>query len=119
MNLDLSAHLSLRVYSRNRRDVKTCTHLEPLEIELEARGVPLGPGGDSPYGPEWGVWFPVNCMFDEPSLRERLHIPECVAYTEYDGRVAGSDATWYCNECKRAIMGGHPRYAQVGTPRIG
>ena len=99
--------------------MKSCAHLEPLEIELEARGVPLGPGGDSPYGPDWSVWFPVNCVFDAPSLRERLNIPECVAYTEYDGRVAGSDATWYCHECKRAIMGGHPRYAQSGTPRIG
>jgi hypothetical protein len=98
--------------------MKTCIHLEPLEVELESRGVPLGPGGDSPYGPDWGIWFPVDCTFDAPSLRERLKIPECVDYTEYDGRVAGSDATWYCKECKRAIMGGHPRYAYPTTPRI-
>jgi hypothetical protein len=99
--------------------VKTCVHLEPLERELEAQGIPLGKGGDSPYGSEWGVWFPVDCMFDEASLRARLHIADPpVSYEEYDGRAAGSDATWYCKACKRAIMGGIARYAAPGTPRI-
>jgi len=97
---------------------KTCLHLEPLELELEKRGISLGAGGDSPYGPDWGVWFPVDCMFDEPSLRARLKIGATVQYEEYDGRVAGSDATWYCKECKRAIMGMHPRYAPANTPRV-
>jgi hypothetical protein len=99
--------------------MNTCPHLEPLELKLAAHSIPLGPGGDSPYGPDWGVWFPVSCVFDEPSLRKRLALPEWVIYEEYDGRVAGSDATFYCKLCKRAIMGCHPRYAGPATSRIG
>lgn len=98
--------------------MKTCPHLSALEEELARHRIPLGEGGKSPYGEEWGVWFPCDCVFDEPSLRQRLTIPECVEYTEYDGRAAGSDATFYCKLCKRAIMGSHPRYAGVGTSRL-
>ena len=95
--------------------MKTCVHLEPLERELESRGIPLGEGGSSPYGDDWGTWFEASCTFDAESLRARLEIPQSVTFEEYDGRVAGSDATWYCPECKRAIMGLHPRYAPQGT----
>ena len=84
--------------------MKTCVHLEALERELEAQGVPLDEGGRSPYGEDLGIWYGVSCTFDEPSLRARLHIPESVSYEEYDGRVAGSDATWFCREHLRAIM---------------
>jgi hypothetical protein len=98
--------------------MKTCVHLESLERELEAQGVMLDDGGPSPYGPEWGIWFGVSCTFDAESLRARLKIPECVTYEEYDGRVAGSDATWYCKDCNRAIMGLLPRYAPLFTKRV-
>lgn len=97
--------------------MKTCEHLAPLEQELAARGIPLGEGGRSPYSDE-GVWFPVDCTFDGPALRVRLQLPDFITYEEYDGRVAGSDATWYCWQCKCAIMGMHPRYAQSSTPRL-
>jgi hypothetical protein len=98
--------------------VKTCAHLEPLERELEARGIKLGPGEKSPYA-DLGIWFTVDCTFDEPSLRARLNIPQSITYEEYDGRVAGSDATWLCRACLRAIWGIHPRYAKMSTPRVG
>jgi hypothetical protein len=88
-----------------------------LERELEARGVALGEGGRSPYSDD-GVWFPVECTFDGPTLRARLQLPEAITYEEYDGRVAGSDATWYCWQCKRAIMGMLLKYAPPSTPRI-
>jgi hypothetical protein len=84
--------------------MKTCEHLEPLEQMLEAQGIELGEGGKGPYD-EGGVWFEVNCVFDGPALRARLPLPELVTYEEYDGRAAGSDATWYCTQCRRAIMG--------------
>ena len=32
--------------------------------------------------------------------------------------MAGRDATWYCKECKRAIMGMLSRYAPAGTKRV-
>jgi hypothetical protein len=89
-----------------------------LEIALAERSIEIGPGGCSPYGDEWGLWHEVSVTFDEPSLRARLHLDDCVTYEEYDGRVAGSDATFYCKLCKRAIMGLHPRYAPRGTVRV-
>lgn len=99
--------------------MKTCVHLEPLELELESRGILLGEGGRSPYGADLGLWFPVDCLFDEAPLRARLGITDPpVTFEEYDGRAAGSDATWYCKECKRAIMGGIARYAAPGTPHV-
>ena len=99
--------------------MKTCAHLEPLEQELARNKIPLAEGVTSPYGPQWGLWSACDCVFDEPVLRLRLGLPACVSYKEYDGRVAGSDATFYCTECRRAIMGRHPRYAGPATPRLG
>jgi hypothetical protein len=98
--------------------MKTCPHLEPLEHELAAKGIALGDGQPSPYGPEWGLWCWCDCTFDGPALRQRLGLADCVRYDEYDGRVAGSDATFYCQQCKRAIMGVHPNYAKPKTPRL-
>jgi hypothetical protein len=40
----------------------------------------------------------VRATFDELGLRARLVLPEFVRYVEYDGRVAGSDATFTCYE---------------------
>ena len=97
---------------------KTCIHLEPLESELIANGIPLGEGMPSPYGPQWGTWFWCNVLFQEPELRRRLGLSDFITYEEYDGRVAGSDATFYCPQCKRAIMGVHPNYATPATPRL-
>jgi hypothetical protein len=99
--------------------MKTCPHLEPLELELARHKIPLGEGVTGPYGPQWGLWSPCDCVFDEPALRARLVLARCVRYEEYDGRVAGSDASFYCTECKRAIMGCHPRYSRPTTPRVG
>jgi len=98
---------------------RTCEHLEPLEAELERRGVRLGDPVPSPYGPEWGLWSEVNCTFDAGPLRARLGLPDFIRFEEYDGRVAGSDATFYCPRCHRAIMGRHPAYAGSTTPRLG
>jgi hypothetical protein len=98
---------------------KTCPHLEPLERELERNGISLGEAMGSPYGPEWGLWSPVDCLFEAGSLRTRLGLPDFILFEEYDGRVAGSDATFYCPKCKRAIMGRHPHYAGPTTPRLG
>ncbi len=99
--------------------MKTCVHLEPLERELEGRGIALGNGGASPYGPDWGIWFEVNCTFDERSLRVRLGITNpLVTFYEYDGNMGGSDATWHCRACNRAIMGSIARYTGPGCPRV-
>jgi len=104
--------------TENKALMKTCRHLQPLETELARNNIPLGDPAASPYGTQWGLWSPCDCVFDEPALRSRLALPACVTYEEYDGRVAGSDATFYCKECKRAIMGCHPRYAGPTTRRL-
>src|SRR5215831_12388951 len=75
---------------------RTCPHLEPLEKELERAGVALGAPVPSPYGPDWGLWSEVDCVFEADSLRARLGLPDFIKFEEYDGRVAGSDATFYC-----------------------
>ncbi|MFN7920145.1 MAG: hypothetical protein U0Q16_08615 [Bryobacteraceae bacterium] len=96
----------------------TCEHLAPIEQALAEQGVPLGEGRTSPYGEDWGLWSECNAVFDAPALRARLALPDFITYEEYDGRVAGSDATFYCPRCKRAIMGIHPNYARANTPRV-
>ena len=96
----------------------SCVHLAPLEAELERRGVKIGEPRPSPYGPEWGLWSEVNCTFDAGALRKRLGLPDFIRFEEYDGRVAGSDATVYCPRCRRALMGRHPASAGPTTPRL-
>ncbi|MEO5960093.1 MAG: hypothetical protein ABIR80_13330 [Opitutaceae bacterium] len=98
--------------------MKTCPHLAPLERELAAQSIALGDARVSPYGESAGHWCACECTFDAPALRTRLALPACVNYDEYDGRVAGSDATFFCTLCKRAIMGLHPHYAKAETRRL-
>jgi len=97
---------------------RTCEHLAPLEWELVAARVSVGTGRPCPHDPEWGVWFEVDAMFDVPRLERRLSLDPCVRYEEYEGVLGGSDATFYCPKCKRAIVGLHPRAATAETPRI-
>ncbi len=97
---------------------RTCEHLEILERELLAAGVSVGSGRPCPHDPEWGTWFEVDALFDVTRLRRRLALDACVSYEEYEGVLAHSDATFYCNCCKCAIVGLHPRSATPGTPRI-
>lgn len=98
--------------------MKTCPHLAPLERELAAQGIALGEPRVSPYGKSAGLWCACECAFDAAALRARLALPASVTYEEYDGRVAGSDATFFCTECKRAITGLHPNYAHATTRRL-
>lgn len=97
---------------------KTCVHLEPLERALLAKGVAIGDPATSPYGAQWGLWSWCDVCFDGPAVRAQLSLPDFITFEEYDGRVAGSDATFYCPQCKRAIMGVHPNYAKPTTPRL-
>ncbi|HSV16157.1 MAG TPA: hypothetical protein VLI90_17985 [Tepidisphaeraceae bacterium] len=98
--------------------LKTCPHLQPIEQAILDAGAAIGAGMPSPYSGAGGTWYPVAVTFDEPSLRRRLNLPAFVQFAEYDGRVAGSDASFYCTQCKCALMGLHPNYAQPDTKRI-
>lgn len=95
---------------------KTCEHLAPLEWALAKRKIALKPIA-SPYDDD-NRWFGCNCTFDEKALRARLGLQESVRYIEYDGRVAGSDATFMCERCHAVIMGLHPDYAPPRAPRL-
>lgn len=61
--------------------MKICPHLTPA------------------YSEEFGLWSACDCVFDEPALRKRLQLPDFVTDEEYEGRAAGSDATFYCKQC--------------------
>jgi hypothetical protein len=98
--------------------MKTCPHLEPVERALAARRIALGDGVPSPYGAQSGMWFPCDCVFNEKALRVRLQLADCVTYDESFDFAAGSDASLYCSECKRAIWGCHPKAASWRTPRL-
>ncbi len=107
------------VGERDASAVRTCPHLEPLERELSAAGVAVGPGQPCPHDADWGTWHRADALFDVGRLRRRLLLDPCVTYEEYEGVLAGSDVTFYCTRCKRAIVGLHPRCVSPGTPRIG
>jgi hypothetical protein len=97
--------------------VAPCEHLRPLAEALRAAGIPYGPIV-SPYAENGVTWFMCGATFDDPALRARLELPEFVDYTEYDGRVAGADATFTCTRCNHAMLGVHPLYASASTPRL-
>ena len=96
--------------------VRTCEHLAPVERALAEAGLTLGRGRPCPHDPDWGLWFNAGALFNVPSLRRRLD--PCVRYEEYESVLAGSDTTFYCTQCKRAIVGLHPRWAAPDTPHI-
>ncbi len=98
--------------------MKTCPHLEPIEQALAERGIRIGDPVESPYGLDSGLWYPCDCVFDEKALRARLPLAACVEYSEYFGFAAGSDAEFYCKECRKALWGCHPRLAKKATPRL-
>ena len=89
----------------------------PIADALAAAGIELVRAG-SPYGDD-NTWWSCACVFDEKRLRERLSIDASVTYYEYDGRAAGSDATFTCKDHKMVIMGLHPSYAPKDTRRLG
>jgi hypothetical protein len=97
--------------------VRPCEHLRPLEGALLAVGVRFGPIV-SPSANDRMTWFMCEATFDELSLRSRLNLPDFLGYTEYDGRVAGADATFACARCNHAILGYHPLCAPRGALRV-
>lgn len=97
-----------------RREI--CEHLRPLAEALSAAKIALEPTS-SPYNDDY-TWWQCGCTFAAAELRERLALDPCVTYNEYDGRAAGSDATFTCNQDEIVFMGSHPNWAARGTPRL-
>jgi hypothetical protein len=93
--------------------MKTCEHLQPVADALAEHGIALS-AIESPYATNEYRWFGCECTFDADTLRERLKLHPCVSYYEYDGRVAGSDSTCTCAECRCVILGLHPSFALPG-----
>jgi len=104
------------IVRRALADAPLCAHLRPIGDALEAANVRFGPI-PSPYADEHLTWFMCGATFDEPSLRARLALDDCVKYAEYDGRAAGADATFTCTRCDQTLLGVHPQYAG-GSPRL-
>ncbi len=97
--------------------IAPCEHLRPLVEAIRAAKIVFGPIV-SPYVNDGMTWFTCGATFDEPVLRTRLSLADFVTYTEWDGRVAGSEATFACTRCNQAILGQHPLYASSKTPRL-
>jgi hypothetical protein len=97
--------------------MKTCKHLRPIEAALADKKIDLV-AIESPYATTEFRWFGCDCTFDAEALRKRLGLGERVRYDEYDGRVAGSDATFTCDECRCVILGLHPSFAPKRAPRL-
>jgi hypothetical protein len=98
-------------------NIAPCEHLRSLVEAIRASRIVFGPIV-SPYANDATTWFTCGATFDEPSLRTRLSLADCVTYTEYDGRAAGSEATFACTRCNQAILGLHPLYAPSTAPRL-
>jgi hypothetical protein len=90
-----------------------CEHLKALDQELQSRGISAHRYERSWWNPTApsGEWFFFDCYLDPESLRKRLGLPPFVEYSEYDGRVAGQEAGFFCCRCNSAIMGHHLYYA--------
>jgi hypothetical protein len=97
--------------------MKTCDHLQPVETALAEQGIALA-AIESPYATKEYRWFGCDCTFDADALRERLTLPGCVSYDEYDGRASGSDSKFTCAQCRCVILGMHPSFAPPGAPRL-
>ena len=101
---------------------KTCPHLAPLEQGLRAAGIPAVLDGKSWYrskydtSPGWG-WVYFKCLLDRRALEKRFDLGKPVHYQEYDGRVAGCEAGFYCQQHDSAVVAVHRNYAS-GLPKF-
>ena len=90
---------------------RTCEHLAPLERLLAAGGTPVGPGRPCPHDADWGTWHYTPATLDLRRLGRQVPLDPCVHPEAYEGRLGDSDVTFYCQTCKRAIVGRHPGVA--------
>jgi len=94
---------------------QACKHLHVLERELRAQGFLLEWEGKSWWRGRYdtspgGGWLYFRCFLDREALSARLGLGPPVTYDEYDGRVAGHEAGFYCTACDSAVVGVHRNY---------
>ena len=90
----------------------TCVHLQNVEAAVRAAKIEIECEGDWwGTGVELSVYF--KCRLDHSKIHSEFDLPECVEWTEYDGRVAGHESGLCCTECKSFLVGAHPNYADL------
>jgi hypothetical protein len=84
----------------------TCEHLNPLEAELIAAGIPVTFRGQA-WSSNCREWVYFDCWLDRAAIRQRLVIAECVQDHDHRGTHDGQEAGFFCAACKDGIMGVH------------
>ncbi len=88
-----------------------CEHLHELEAETLAAGI-----AETFRGQAWSEncreWVYFDCHFDNPAIRARLTLADCVKDYEHRGTHDGAEAGFVCEQCHDAIIGYHPAYAE-------
>lgn len=83
-----------------------CEHLSALEQEILTAGV-----RETFRGAAWTrncrEWVYFDCWLDLPALRARFTFAPCVVDHTHRGTHDGSEAGFFCETCKDAIMGVH------------
>ncbi|GAB4422170.1 MAG: hypothetical protein OHK0039_37990 [Bacteroidia bacterium] len=94
-----------------------CEHLTALDDELKAKGI-----RETFWGQPWSAncreWVYYDCVLALEALRQRHRLPDFVKVHINDDDKSGLEAGFYCEVCKDAVMGQHPRVGGGGG-RVG
>jgi len=92
-----------------------CEHLQPLEAELKAAGVPETFRGQA-WSSNCREWVYFSCFLDLPSIRRRLKLSGTVTNHSLNKRFQGEERGFVCSQHHDAIMGFYEEKA--GSPVI-
>ncbi len=92
----------------------TCEHLQQLEEEMIAAGVPITFRGQA-WSDNCREWVYFNCYLDRVAIRNRMALSPCVLDHDHLGTHDGQEAGFRCSECKDGIMGIHKHYLRPST----
>ncbi len=60
-------------------------------------------------------WVYFDCFMDLEAVRDRIALAPCVRDHEHLGTHDGSEAGFFCEQCKDGIMGVHPEGRKPST----
>jgi hypothetical protein len=89
-----------------------CKHLRDLEVTLREMNLRIQHDGRTWWQSDKpGHWVYFDCYLVPASLRERFDLPAFVEHYAYDGKMAGQESGFRCNQCHSAVVGVHERYS--------
>lgn len=91
-----------------------CEHLLQLDIELKRKGIK-----ETFRGKAWSKncreWVYYDCVLDLDQIKNRYNFPEFIVTHVNDDVKSGMEAGLFCDQCKDAIIGIHPKVGQGKT----